>query len=48
MNKYINIRLKYECLKNIGTLDEVQYKGKKMAVIESIISTEVNGILLFA
>ena len=47
MNKYINIKLKYEYLENIGALDEVQYKGKKITVAEGIMSTEVNGIPLF-
>ena len=47
LNKFINIRLKYESLNNIGVLNEAVYHKKNQIVVEVIMAAKINGILLF-
>ena len=47
LNKYINIRLKYECLEEVGILDEAEYQGKKKTLAEIIIEARKEGKQLF-
>jgi len=47
LNKYINIRLKYECIKNVRVLDIAKYQGQEKPLSEIIMEAKKGGILLF-
>ena len=47
LNKFINIKLKYECLKNVGVLDKVYYQNKEKTVSEILMNAKKDRIPLF-
>lgn len=47
LNKCINIKLKYECLEDVGVLDEVEFNNEKSTLSEVIMSVKKEGASLF-
>ena len=39
--------MKYECLEEVGILDEAEYQGQKKTLAETIIEARKGGIQLF-
>ena len=47
LNKYINIKLKYECLENVDALDEIDIEEKRQTLSEVVMKAKKNGIPIF-
>ena len=47
LNKFINIKLKYECLEDVGVLDEVKVQDQTKTLSEIFMNAKKNGISLF-
>ena len=47
LNKFINIKLKYEWLEHAGILDRATFKDQEQIVSETRINAKKNRILLF-
>ena len=47
LNKCINIKLRYECLENVGILDEVLFNNEKSTVADIIMNVKKEGAPLF-
>ena len=47
LNRFINIKLKYECLEEVEVLDKSVHEGKENAISEIIMNAKKNGVLLF-
>jgi len=47
LNKYINVKTKYEWLDDLQVLDEVTFNGKKMTISQILTKAKKNGVLLF-
>ena len=48
LNKFINIKLKYECLEDVGVLDAAKFQDQTKTLSEFIMSAKKNGIFLFS
>jgi len=47
LNKFINIKLKFECLENVGVFDKAYYQNKEKTVSEILMNAKKDGIPLF-
>ena len=47
LNKCINIKLRHECLENVGILDEVLFNNEKSTVADVIMNVKKEGAPLF-
>lgn len=47
LNKFINIKLKYECLEDVGVLDAAKFQDQTKILSEFFMNAKKNGISLF-